>query len=311
MRILVTGASGFTGRQMMEFLSLQKGVEPVGLIRSRPHMQSPVPRVQWVAADLLDRDHLSKKISSTNPDAIIHLAGLTHGTPDDLLATNVNGTRNLLDAGTAANPACRILVVSSSAVYGYAGDRPIPESAPLKPLTDYGISKVTQDTLALDYNETKGTAIAVARPFNLTGPGLSEAFVCGKIIDQVVALERKETAALNLLETQSARDFIDVRDVVKGYFSLITHPDFSGDCAGRAFNLGSGRACSIAELIATIEAITGTHYSVSLPPTHPPIPLPFQQSDNTRITSTTGWRPEIALKETLSDMLEATRKKKS
>jgi GDP-4-dehydro-6-deoxy-D-mannose reductase len=311
MRVLVTGASGFTGRFMMEYLSYQPGVETVGLIRSR----SPSPflhsRIRYETADLLDIDHLGEKISSVCPDAIIHLAGLTHGSTADLQATNVTGTNNLLEAGVTANPACRILVISSSAVYGYSGEDPIAESAPFKPLSDYGRSKVTQETLALAYGNATDAAIAVARPFNLAGPGQPGTFVCGRIIDQVIAIERKEKAGLELLETESSRDFIDVRDVVKGYFALLAHPDFSADCAGRAFNLGSGRACSIADIIAMIEEITGEQYPVSLPRVPPQILLPSQQSDNTRITATTGWKPEITLEETLRDMLDDARKKKN
>jgi GDP-4-dehydro-6-deoxy-D-mannose reductase len=310
MKVLVTGASGFTGGFMMAFLTLQQGVEPIGLVRSRSPSLFLHPRVTYETADLLDNDHLCGKISSICPDAIIHLAGLTHGSPDDLTATNVAGTNNLLDAGFAANPACRILVVSSSAVYGYAGDEPILESAPLKPLSDYGRSKVGQETLALAYGNTNDADIAVARPFNLAGPGQPGTFVSGRIIDQVIGIERGARTGLELLETQSFRDFIDVRDVVKGYFALLTHPDFSGDCAGRAFNLGSGRAYSIAELIKKIEEITEAHYSICLPQTPPPIPLPTQQSDNTRITTKTGWKPEIALEKTLRDMLEFARKTK-
>ena len=309
MKILVTGASGFTGRYMMEFLSLQMGVEPIGLVRSDPPAPLLFPRASWETADLLDRDRLCEKISAVCPDAIIHLAGLTHGTPDALLTTNVTGTRNLLDAGVAANPDCRILVVSSSAVYGYAGNDPIPESAPLKPLSDYGISKMEQDTLSLRYNEREGATIAVARPFNLAGPGQSGAFICGRIIDQVVAIEKERRTELELLETQSSRDFIDVRDVVNGYFALVSHPEFSQDCSGRAFNLGSGKACTVSELISTIEKITGARYGIRLPATPPPVSLPTQQSDNTRITATTGWKPQIPIEDTLRDMLKAARRK--
>jgi len=119
MKILVTGAAGFTGGYMMEFLATQKGVHPIALIRSESSSALPkISGVSWVTADLLDRDRLFDKISAICPDAIIHLAGLSHGTLDALLMTNVTGTRNLLDAGMQANPDCRVLVVCSSAVYG-------------------------------------------------------------------------------------------------------------------------------------------------------------------------------------------------
>jgi len=176
------------------------------------------------------------------PDAIIHLGGMTRGDLGNLLQANVIGTKNILDAGFAANPDCRILVVSSSAVYGYPGEAPIPESTPLRPLSEYGISKMAQEALALMHHTLNGTHVSIARPFNLAGPGQPESFICGKLVRQVADIEQQKKTALDLLETSSSRDLIDVRDVVRGYWALISHPDFSGKCSGRAFNLGSGNA---------------------------------------------------------------------
>ena len=292
----------------MDFLATQKSVQPIALIRSESSELSKKSGVSWVTADLLDRDRLFDTISAVGPDAIIHLAGLPSGTLDALLMTNVTGTRNLLDAGIQANPDCRVLVVSSSAVYGYAGRAAIPESTPLKPLNDYGLSKMTQDSLSLMYHEIKGAAVAVARPFNLVGPNQSGLFICGRIVNQVAEINRGQKTDLDLLETQSYRDFVDVRDVVRAYFALVSHPEFSQCCAGKAFNLGSGIPCSVSEIISIIEAITDKHYNIRLPTPPPTIPIPIQQSDNSRITATTGWMPRIPLKVSLMDMLDTANK---
>jgi GDP-4-dehydro-6-deoxy-D-mannose reductase len=231
---------------------------------------------------------------------------LTHGTAGDLDAANVTGTKNLLDATISANPDCRVLVVSSSAVYGYAGDQPIPETAPLNPVGEYGKSKVAQENVCRQFSDT-GADIAIARPFNLAGPLQSGAFVCGRIVDQVIRIEQKKSTAIELREILSSRDIIDVRDVVKGYFALISCPDFSSDCSGKAFNLGSGNAYPVSTIIARIEEITGSIYKLQLPEAHPAIAVLSQCSNNSRITALTGWRPEISLKETLADMLAAAR----
>lgn len=305
MNILVTGAAGFTGRQMMDFLASQAGHYPVGLVR-RPAHPCPAGRASFITADLLDSAGLHAAIAEAMPDAAIHLAGLTSGTPEALHAANVSGTRNLLDACLAINPHCRILVVSSSAVYGYAGNQPIPESASLQPVSDYGRSKVIQEQVALEF-AGRGAAVAIARPFNLAGPFLPETFVCGRIVNQVIAIERGKRSALELRETVSSRDLIDVRDVVRGYWALLSRADFSRDCAGKAFNLGSGNAYPISRIITLIEEITGESYEVRLPETPPPVPVPTQRSDNSRIAALTGWRPEYPLKETLRDMLAAER----
>ena len=305
MNILVTGAAGFTGRQMMEFLAAQAGARPAGLVH-RPVPDDVHTPNSLVVADLLDRDGLRAAIEPIRPDAVIHLAGLTQGTTEALHTTNVTGTRNLLDEALAVNPDCRILVVSSSAVYGDAGDLPIPETAPTKPVGDYGRSKVAQEEVCQQFFEA-GAAVTIARPFNLAGPMQSGSFLCGRIVDQVIRIEQKESTAIGLREIISSRDIIDVRDVVKGYWGLLSRPDFSGDCAGKVFNLGSGNAYPVSSIIALIGEITGTIYQVRLPEVHPEIAVHTQKSDNSRITALTGWKPEISLKETLADMLEAAR----
>lgn len=308
MRVLVTGAGGFTGTWMMAFLASQLGVTPFGLVRRNIPQRSVKPDA-FLTADLLDRDSLQRAIKTSRPDAVIHLAGLTSGTPEAHYATNVTGTKILLNEVIDLNPDCRILVISSSAVYGYAGDLPIPETTPLRPVSEYGRSKVAQETLALQYLQ-EGTGVCIARPFNLAGPGLSESLVCGKIVRQVIEIEQQRRTSIDLLEITSSRDLVDVRDVVRGYWALISRADFSVDCAGRAFNLGSGNAYAISTIISLLEEITGVRYPVQLAKIPPSITVPTQKSDNSRITSLTGWKPEITLKETLRDMLTAEQGKK-
>jgi len=299
------GCSRVHRPQMMEFLAALAGVRPIGLVH-RPVPAAIQKPDSFVSADLLDRDGLHAAMVRVMPDAVIHLAGLTQGTPDALHATNVTGTQNLLDAALLANPDCRILVVSSSAVYGYAGESPIPETAPLRPVGDYGRSKVAQEEIAHEFAGSDA-AVAITRPFNLAGPFQPETFVCGRIVQQVIAIEQGRRKALELRETISCRDLIDVRDVVRGYWALVSRADFSGDCAGKAFNLGSGNAYPIARIITLIEEISGESYPVRVPEVPPPIPVPSQRSDNSRILALTGWRPEYSLKETLRDMLAAAR----
>lgn len=305
MRVLVTGAAGFTGRFLMAFLAAQGGVKPVGLVRS-PAGTRAGEAGSFVVADLRDRAALDAALATNRPDAIIHLAGMTRGNPEALHAANVTGTRNLLGAAAAANPDCRVLVISSSAVYGSAGNAPIPETAPLRPVAEYGRSKVEQEAVAREY-AGNGLAVAIARPFNLAGPGQPGSFVCGSIVKQVLEIEQEKRTAIELYEIVSARDLVDVRDVVAGYWSLIAHPDFSGNCAGNAFNLGSGNAYPLSQVVMLVEEITGTSYKVRLPEDSPEIPVMTQCSDNAKILALTGWKPEIPLKQTLADMLAAAR----
>ncbi len=127
-------------------------------------------------------------------------------------------------------------------------------------------------------------------------------------MQQVIEIEQGKRACLDLLEIQSCRDFIDVRDVVKAYWMLISHTKFREDCAGKAFNIGSGKTYAISTVIDLLKEITGKELKLHLPATSPRIAIPSQMSDNTRIHRITGWNPQISLKESLSDMLDAARK---
>jgi GDP-4-dehydro-6-deoxy-D-mannose reductase len=307
MRLLITGASGFTGSALIQLLASDKDCRITGLARGTQPRSQQEPGVTWVTADILDRDRLIEVVSSARPDAIIHLAGLNHGAPADLFAANICGTQHILEAATRANPDCHILVTSSSAVYGYQGASPITDENPFQPLTEYGVAKAGMEILAQMHHRAKGSRVAIVRPFNLVGPGQGGAFICGKIVRQVREIEQGKRDALELFEIQSRRDFIDVRDVVRAYWALITHPRFAEECAGNVFNIGSGRACGIAEVIATLEKITGRKLPVRLPAVPAKISIPSQQSDNSRISRVTGWTPKISMEQTLRDMLAAER----
>ena len=308
MKVLITGAAGFTGTHMIEFLSTQENIQIAGLVRKKPAFYPISQNIFWVEGDILDPVKIVEIISAINPDAVIHLAGLNRGSLKELHKTNVTGTQNILDAILMINPDCHVLVISSSAVYGYAGKTPITENQILKPLSEYGVSKAAQDTLCQMYHKTKGCPVVVARPFNLVGPHQPDSFVCGRIVHQVIEIEQGKRDGLDLFEIQSCRDFIDVRDVVKAYWMLLNHTKFTEDCAGKAFNIGSGKTFAISTVIDLLREITGNELKLHLPATSPRIAIPSQISDNNRIHRITGWNHQIPLKESLSDMLDAARK---
>jgi GDP-4-dehydro-6-deoxy-D-mannose reductase len=306
MKVLVTGASGFTGIQMIRYLSQKDGLTMTGLVRKTlPLFHGD--NFSCVDANLLDRARLFDVLSMVQPDRIIHLAGLNHGSLTELLDVNEAGTKNLLEAAFTANADCQVLVIGSSAAYGYGGYDPVTEDTPLRPLSDYGVSKAAQDILALKQHSDLGRQVSVARPFNLVGPEQPPSFICGRIVQQVVEIENGQRDTLDILETSSRRDFIDVRDAVKGYWAILSHPEFLPLCAGRAFNIGSGITYSISAVISLIEEITGDRYTIRVPEKPPDVPVPFLVSNTTRIRTITGWAPEIPFKESLHDMLDAAR----
>jgi GDP-4-dehydro-6-deoxy-D-mannose reductase len=308
MKVLITGASGFSGTHTVDFLSSKEDITIIGLARKTPVHCHSAKNVSWIEGDILDPVKISDTISVINPDAVLHLAGLNRGSFQELQRTNITGTQNILDSTLEVNPDCHILVISSSAVYGYAGNTPITETQVLKPLSDYGASKAAQETLCQMYQKNKECQVAVARPFNLVGPYQPASFVCGRIIQQIIEIEHGKRTSLDLLEIQSCRDFIDVRDAVKAYWALLSHAKFKENCAGKAFNIGSGKTYSVSTVIDLLQEIAGKEFPVHLPQSFPPAAIPSQKSDNSLIHRITGWNPLISLKDSLSDMLDAARK---
>lgn len=301
MTLLITGAAGFTGRVLIQHLASKGESNIYGLVhRMQPDLNK---NIKYVEGDLLDRKQIQNIITTIYPDRIIHLAGIPKGNLQDLLTTNVIGTQNLLDATHSVNKSCRIVIASSSAVYGYAGPAPIPETIPAAPLSMYGISKAAQEMVAILDHVAHGSLISIVRPFNLVGPGQPATFVCGRIISQIEQIQSGLQTTLNLVEIESRRDFIDVRDVVRAYEALINHSGFETHCAGQIFNVGSEMTYSISEVISIIEKITGTSYSINLSDGSQKLLIPTQKSDNTRIKKISDWNPEITLEKTLTDML--------
>ncbi len=303
MKILITGASGFTGHHMISHLLSVPGARPdiVGLYNATaPHSRTGCTYLQ---GDLRNQNGTRALVRSVSPDAIIHLAGLSKGTLHDLLQVNVIGTQNLLDAVAQEKPDCRVLVTGSSAEYGYAGPQPIPEDAPLRPVGVYGISKVTEDLLARSYASTHDIAVAVTRPFNLIGPGQPDSFVCGRIVAQALEIEAGIRDTMHLGNIDAERDFIDVRDAVSGYRAMLFHDNFEEDFSGETVNIGSGIATSIREILTCVEEITERRYQVETPQDPVADLVPTQRSDNTQIMAATRWRPVIPVSRSLEDML--------
>jgi GDP-4-dehydro-6-deoxy-D-mannose reductase len=222
----------------------------------------------------------------------------------DLLRANVTGTGNLLDAVLREAPGARVLVVGSSAEYGYAGTDPIGEGAPLRPVTPYGVSKAAQTLLALSYHALYGLPVAVAVPFNLVGPGLPASFVGGRIVAQALEVSRGERSAVELRGIDARRDFVDVRDAAAAYLAVLCADRFEERVAGQKVNVGSGTSRSVAELLEVVRRVLGTPIRVELPESPSPDPVPAQTADIGRIMDLTGWSPRIAFETSVRDMLD-------
>lgn len=305
MRLFITGAAGFTGRYLIdEFVNnFHQEIEIYGLVH-RYRTSEGQKGCHYVEGDLLNSDRMDQIISDISPDYIVHLAGINRGTTADLFNVNVVGTENVLNAVLRAAITPRILTVGSSAEYGYQGDDPIRENAPIQPLSTYGISKAASSMLAFLYMKKYRMGICIAKPFNITGPGQTKDFFCGNLISKILAFESGESDRIELINPESKRDYIDIRDVVRAYCQLICHPDFFSTCVGKLFNIGSGSNYSVMESFQIVEGIMGKKYPYHIMSSSQRDIIPSQRADFSFINAITGWQPKIKFSDSLRDMIK-------
>lgn len=262
-RVLVTGASGFTGRYVIDDLKKQ-GCEVVamgGAAQSAPSWAASLtPADACRQADLGDLDGLRGLLKDTRPDVIIHLAALAfvaHGGADDFYQVNLIGTRHLLQAiDDASLSPTRVLIASSANVYGNSSAGRLDESVAPAPANDYAISKLGMEYVVRLWQDR--LPITVVRPFNYTGRGQAENFLIPKIVSHFA----KRAPNIELGNLEVARDFGDVRAVAAAYRGLL-----QADAAvGRTINVCSGIAFSLRDVIELCTDITGHSLTVSVNP---------------------------------------------
>lgn len=256
-RTLVTGAAGFTGRYVAHALA-ERGHEVHGLVHTHEPDLADIVRAH--EADLADLDALKKVVAEVQPDHVVHLAAIAfvaHGDTEQMYRTNVVGTRQLLEAlaGSPTTPSS-VLIASSANIYGNAREGVLDETVPAAPANDYGVSKVATEYVAKLY--ASRLPITVLRPFNYTGRGQSVDFLLPKI----VAHARARAPVIELGNLDVARDFSDVRTVAAAYAKLLTEPA----AIGETFNICSGRAVSLREVVGMVSELSGHPLEVRVNP---------------------------------------------
>jgi len=309
-RLLVTGAGGFVGGHLVDFLRAEHPeVEIHGVVL-------PQGGVSWraasgarvIEADLTEPAAAAAVVEEVRPDRILHLAGqssvhLSWLDPAGTLRTNVLGIVHLLDAVRSRGLRPPVLVVGSAEEYGPVGpeEMPIREETPLRPASPYAVSKVAQGALALLYGPAGGLRVVLTRTFHHTGPGRGEAFAESSFARQLAEIEAgRRPPVLKVGNLEAVRDFADVRDVVRGYWMLLEKGE-----GGVAYNVCTGRGRRIRDLLDVLLAASGARVEVRVDPERlRPSDVPAQVGDPSRLRAATGWEPRIPLERTLRDLLD-------
>ena len=295
MRAFVTGASGFVGSWLVAHLRGQG--DEVAAVDSE--------------VDVTDSLALSEALVGFTPDAVYHLAALTSvgksfTGPSEVVRVNALGTLSVLEAARqCANPPS-VLIVSSAEVYGAVteSELPITEGALLKPTSPYAASKIAAEYLGVQAHLAYGLPVMRVRPFNHVGPGQSTHFAVPALASRIVAAKKSGADWIPVGYLGARRDLTDVRDVVRAYRILM-----SSGSAGEVYNVCSGRAVSIDEVAHRLLELAGADLELRPDPSLVrPVDVPVLLGDPGKLEQQTGWRPEIDLDRTLSDVLaEASR----
>lgn len=300
-QVLVTGAGGFIGSHLTEAL-VKAGAKVRVFIRynsrdGRGNLEELEPAVleeiEIVAGDLRDADAINRSVKGC--DTVFHLGALvgipySYKNPHEVVETNILGTFNILNSGRD-HEINRIVITSTSEVYGSARYVPIDEMHPLQGQSPYSASKIGADKLAESFYASFNLPVVTIRPFNCYGPRQSARAIIPTLITQALACDE-----IRLGNTEALRDFTFVTDTVGGFIAAAQ----TQEAIGKVINIGSGREISIGELANIIAEITQTsarivHDETRVRPSRSEVNRLL--ADNRLAKETLGWEPQVSLEE--------------
>ncbi|MDE7380697.1 MAG: NAD-dependent 4,6-dehydratase LegB [Muribaculaceae bacterium] len=304
--VLVTGADGFIGSHLTEALlgkgckvralALYNSFNNWGWLEGVEH-----PDLEIVTGDVRD-PNLCRQIVK-DCDTVFHLAALiaipySYIAPDSYVDTNIKGTLNICqacrDAGTE-----RLLVTSTSEVYGTAKYVPIDERHPKQPQSPYSATKIGADAIALSFYNAFNLPVTIVRPFNTYGPRQSARAIIPTIISQIANGARN----IKVGDLTPTRDFNFVEDTCRGFIEIALSPA----TIGKEINIATGKEISMQATLDTIAGLMGAEVTWETDPERlrPSGSEVFRLlGDNSLITSLTSWRPEVSLEEGLKRTIE-------
>jgi GDP-4-dehydro-6-deoxy-D-mannose reductase len=299
-RSLVTGADGFIGSWLCEAL-IARGDEVHGLSRSREGTEKGVTRHRGEVSDASSVDAIVAKVK---PDRVFHLAALNNvmdsiANPARTFEVNVGGTIHVLEAMRRHAPRAHVVSVGSSSEYGRtaSASSALDETMPLAPNSPYGVSKAAAGLLASVYAKAHGLFVVHARPFAVIGPR-KERDALSDFCKAVVAIERGTATKVSIGNTESERDFVDVRDAA-GAMMLLAEKG----AAGETYDVCNGSRASLTQVLAILESIARVPFETEIDPAR------LRPVDDPRILGTgkkiraLGYAPRHTLEETVAATL--------
>lgn len=315
MKSLIIGGAGFVGAYLIRHLRIDLGQDVV--VTKMPHEEIKVDgvnmdEIQIVDLNILDKDAIVETFKSVHPDYIFHLAAqssvaVSWKNPALTIDVNVKGGVNVLEALRELGYKPRVLLIGSGEEYGHIlpNETPIKEGNVSRPGNIYAATKACQNMLGKIYADAYGLDVMMVRAFNHIGPNQTPIFVVADFCKQVAEIEAGlKEPVMKVGNLSAKRDFTDVRDVVRAYGLLMKNGQ-----AGETYNIGSGHAIAIDDILKMIVANSSADISVEVDPAKlRPVDVPIIEADITKVSEATGWKREIELEQTIKETLDYWRK---
>lgn len=314
-KMLITGFSGFVSRHFLKYLHENHiEMEILGVDIKKPDFDywhyGNVLKIQFKKLDLLDIAELRHLFVAFTPDYILHLASFSSVAyswkyPAESFCNNTNIFLNLVETVNEFNSNCRVLSVGSSEEYGNVTkeDLPLKERQPLHPVSPYAVARVSQEMLSQVYVNSYHLNVVLTRSFNHIGPWQDSRFVIPSFIKRIIELKEAglSEGTIETGDTTIIRDFVDVRDVVRAYYLLLT----KGKC-GEVYNICSGTGIELSKVVDIIAHEVGIKVSTTINPEY------IRRNDNKAIVGSAykimdelGWKPQIPFQRTIQDMIKS------
>ena len=295
MRAVITGGRGFVGGHLARHLS-DGGDEVVVIDRE---------------VDVTDRAALSAALEAARPDVVYHLAAMTSvaeswSRPAEFTRVNVLGTAHVLDAAHEVSPEARVVLVSSSEVYGVVSpeELPLSETSPTRPANPYSTSKLEAELVAREAVRSRQQAVVIVRPFNHIGPGQSTNFVVPALVRRMLDATAQGMHFIMVGDLTTRRDFSDVRDVVRAYRLAA-----QWGRPGEVYNVASGHDIALSDVAEELRRRINPQLEMLVDPDLlRPVEVPVSRGSFAKLHDATGWEPEFSLAQSLDDVIAAQRR---
>ncbi|TAM37173.1 SDR family NAD(P)-dependent oxidoreductase [bacterium] len=315
-KILVTGADGFIGSHLTEFLVDQgcdvKVFAYYNSFNSWGWLDSlqgkKIKKIEVIPGDIRDPHGVENAMEGC--DLIFHLAALiaipfSYNSPDSYVETNVKGTLNVLQAARKVG-AKKVIITSTSEVYGTAQYVPIDEEHPLQAQSPYSATKIAADRLAESFYRSFGLPVVIARPFNTYGPRQSARAIIPTIITQLLAGDRE----IHLGNLTPIRDFNYVTDVCRAFLKIAV----SNNAVGEEINIATGTGISIEKLVRVLAKKLNVRVKIIVEKERKrPKDSEVERliGSNKKIIKLTGWRPQYGLEKGLEETISWFKKEEN